>query len=172
VLLYTWHSLQQREDNDMTICKIEGCEKSTAGKSRYCYTHRAEARIRFRDKCEADKQEREERYEGFRQLTIQAHAAGRKAGDTCEPTPMYIKGYAPVLDGACGFAWVTVRPGNCSFAIWAKKNAGYSKAYRGGVELWISGYDQSMARKEAYARSYSQVLRDAGIEAYAGSRMD
>ena len=156
----------------MTVCAISECDFNAVGKSKYCSTHRREARIRFRDKCEADNAERRARYAGFRTLANQAYDAGLSAGKECQPVPMHIKGYAPVADGACGFAWVTVRPGNSSFAIWAKKNAGFSKAYRGGVELWIHAFNQSMARKEAFARAYAEVLRDAGIEAYSGSRMD
>ena len=44
--------------------------------------------------------------------------------------------------------------------------------FRSGLSVWVSEGGQSMERKEAYARAYADVLRAAGIEAYAGSRMD
>jgi alpha-beta hydrolase superfamily lysophospholipase len=72
----------------------------------------------------------------------------------------------------CGFAWVTLRPANSSFAIWAKKNRDWKPAYGGGMQLWVSAYNQSMKRKEAYATAFANVLYASGIKAYAGSRMD
>jgi hypothetical protein len=95
-----------------------------------------------------------------------------------------------VYAGACGFAWVNIRPGNGRFAKWAcaqteaewgrpnLKLAG--KAYHGGVEIWIGGqipqsvdhYGQSVDIKYAYAGAYAKVLRDHGIYAHAGSRLD
>jgi hypothetical protein len=40
--------------------------------------------------------------------------------------------------------------------------------YYGGVTVWISEYNQSMARKEAHARAFAAVLSAAGVRAYAG----
>jgi hypothetical protein len=77
-----------------------------------------------------------------------------------------------VADGVCGFAWITVHPANCSFAIWAKKNDGWRAAYGGGMQKWVSQFNQSMQRKEAYAAAYAGVLASHGIKAYSGSRMD
>ena len=162
------HHTQSRFAN----CAHSDCDQPTVGKSKYCRAHRALARTAFKAKCEADKAERTERYVQFRILADKAYEAGIKAGQDAVPTPMYIKGYEPIVDGMCGFAWVTVHPGNCSFAIWAKKNAGYAKAYRGGVQYWVHEFNQSVARKEAFARAYADVLRTAGIEAVAGSRLD
>lgn len=121
-----------------------------------------------------------------RNLYREADEAGRKAAEAAVPTPMVVvqrenpfddssaivKEYAPVMGGVCGFAWVTVRPANSSFALWLKKNQGARTGYYGGMELWVSGYGQSMQRKEAYAKAFAQVLRDNGLDASAGSRMD
>jgi hypothetical protein len=129
-----------------------------------------------------------------RKLYKRADAAGKAAADAARPTPMIVyepgdpvksllgqddgglaearKVYEPVMDGVCGFAWVTVRPGNSSFARWLKANADARPAYRGGMELWVHDYNQSMTRKEAYAQAFADVLREAGVTAYAGSRMD
>jgi hypothetical protein len=78
-----------------------------------------------------------------------------------------------VSEGACGFAWVNVSPGNSSFAKWLVKNKLASKAYHGGVDIWISAHGQSIERKEAHAREMARVLKEKlGIKAYAGSRLD
>ena len=115
----------------------------------------------------------------FSELAAQAHAAGLLAGEECKPRPMvvsYESGGVPrrdvIEDGVCGFAWITIRPGNCGFANYAKKAGLASKAYGGGVQVWVGQFDQSMTRKEAYASAYAKVLQFAGINAIAGSRMD
>jgi hypothetical protein len=116
-----------------------------------------------------------------------ADDAGRKAADAKVPTPMYVverasplddnspivKRYAPVMGGVCGFAWVNVKPGNSRLANYMKaKGLARTDGYYGGVTLWVSRYGQSMELKEAYARAFAGVLSDAGIRAYADSRMD
>lgn len=121
-----------------------------------------------------------------RELYARADAAGKKAADECVPVPMHvverenpfddnspiIKRYAPVMDGPCGFAWVIVKPGNSSFARYLKK-IGFSRdSYYGGINVWVRGYGQSYMRKGAYARAFAGVLSEAGIDAYAMSRMD
>lgn len=119
-------------------------------------------------------------------LHAKAHAAGRAAGEAATPTPMVVvqrenplddtspvvKTYAPVADGLCGFAWIRIRPGNSSYARWAKKTLGAHSGYYGGTEIWVDGFGQSVARKEAYARAYAEVLQAAGISAYPDSRLD
>ena len=120
-------------------------------------------------------------------LFQKAHAAGMLAAAARVPVPMVVvqradpmndkspvvKRYEPVMDGVCGFAWVIVKPGNCSFAKFLKAKGMASKdSYYGGVNYWISGYNQSMEKKEAYAGAFARVLSDAGIKAYSMSRMD
>jgi hypothetical protein len=123
----------------------------------------------------------------FRELYDKAHAAGMAAGAACKPVAMvvghaasplgggidYSKPVYHVPDGPCGFAWVTVKPGNCRLANWLKKAGLARKAYGGGVAVWVSEFGQSMARKEAYARAFAKVLNTAGFSrVYAESRMD
>jgi hypothetical protein len=116
-------------------------------------------------------------------LHSKAHAAGMAAGGAHTPTPMGVveadifgkpkpgAHVEVVHSGVCGFAWVSFK-GNTSFGR-AMKAAGLArKRYEGGLSVWVSEFGQSMERKEAYARAYAAVLREAGIEAYAGSRMD
>jgi hypothetical protein len=141
----------------------------------------------LREKIAAEKEARLARYAEFERIYALANVAGYEAAGAVVPVPMHVvqranplddnspivKRYETVMDGVCGFAWVTVRPANCSFAIWAKKNKGWRTAYNGGVQLWVSDFDQSMTRKEAYASAFATVLRENGIErAYPGSRMD
>lgn len=116
-------------------------------------------------------------------LHSKAHAAGMAAGGAHTPTPMGVvqadifgkplpgAHVEVVRSGVCGFAWVSFK-GNTSFGR-AMKKAGLARpAYGGGLQLWVGEFGQSMERKEQYARAYAAVLREAGIDAYAGSRMD
>lgn len=121
----------------------------------------------------------------FQRLYDQAHLAGLAAGRAAIPDPMFVQGqgrdengapivinYPPVLDGVCGFAWVTIRPGTSSFARWLVKNGYGRSAYGGGVQVWVGYFNQSLTRKEAYASAFAKVLQEAGITAYSGSRID
>jgi hypothetical protein len=124
----------------------------------------------------------------FRALFDKAYEAGMAAGRGSTPVTMivgspttplgddidYTKKIYVVPDGPCGFAWVNVRPGNCRFANWLKKNKlGRHDSYEGGVKIWVREFGQSMTRKEAFANAFADVVRAAGIErCYAGSRMD
>jgi len=106
-------------------------------------------------------------------LIDDAIAAGRAAGLGVVPQPMYIQGYAPVMDGACGFAWVNVKPANSAVAKrLVARGMARKDGYYGGVTVWISDYNQSMTRKEAHARAFAATLAAAGIRAYSASRMD
>jgi hypothetical protein len=123
----------------------------------------------------------------FSAAFAKAVEAGKAAGNGAKPAPMFLvepsnplaKGYSPpkaawhVPEGVCGFAWVNVSPGNCSFAKWLVKNGFARKAYGGGVDIWISDFGQSMERKEACANAVAEVIRnEVGVKAYARSRMD
>lgn len=115
-----------------------------------------------------------------------ADAEGERAAAACTPTPMVVEQHASSFDddstvrqrwivpeGVCGFAWVTVRPGNSSFARWLKQYKRARPSYQGGgTVLWIGQYGQSMERKEAYAQAFATVVRAKRINCYAESRMD
>lgn len=132
----------------------------------------------LKDKIRAEKKFRTDRYAAFARLYEIAQAAGQAAGQDHRPEPMVVKDmqtgyvYPPVMDGVCGFAWVTVRPANSSFALWAKKERGWSKAYGGGMQLWVSAFGQSYERKMAYARGFAKILNQAGLDAIPGGRLD
>lgn len=116
----------------------------------------------------------------------QADTAGKAAADACVPVPMYVgtpthplghdidpsKPVYHVPDGVCGFAWVNWK-GNTGWGRWtAREGLTRKDTYYGGQTYWISGYGQSMERKEAYARAFAAVLNEHGIPATAMSRMD
>jgi hypothetical protein len=118
-------------------------------------------------------------------LYDKAHAAGMEAGEGHNPAPMVVTQRADVLDdtsavknawfvpeGVCGFAWVTVTPGTCSFAKWLAKNHDARKGYYGGMELWVGYFNQSYERKMAYAEAFASVVSEAGVKCYAGGRLD
>lgn len=109
-------------------------------------------------------------------LFERADEAGRAAAEACVPEPLIVAGYEnqPIMGGVCGFAWVNVKPGNSSFARWLKANVSRSRSdsYYGGVSLWISAYGQSFEKKHSYAAAFANVLSEAGIRAYAMSRLD
>jgi hypothetical protein len=131
----------------------------------------------LKEKISAEKNARASRYAEFQALADRAREAGLQAGIEASPVPMHVidelRGQLwRVDDGACGFAWVKVKPANSSFAIWAKARGLMSPAYGGGVDYWVTEFGQSVARKEAFANAYAAVLREAGINAYAGSRLD
>jgi len=121
----------------------------------------------------------------FDALYARAHAAGMVAGNGCVPVPMVVierdnplsdaspivKAYEPVMDGVCGFAWVSFK-GNTPWAKWAKAKGVASEHYPSGYSIWVGEFNQSMTRKESYAHAFAKILRDSGIMAYADSRLD
>lgn len=121
----------------------------------------------------------------FSELHARAHAAGHAAATGTRPEPMivgspttlfgndidYTKKFYYESEGTCGFAWISFA-GNKPFGRWAKK-AGLARShYPSGLCIWVSDYGQSVERKSAYAGAYAKVLREAGVEAHAGDRMD
>lgn len=118
-------------------------------------------------------------------LTAKAHEAGLAAVAACTVQPMVVARHANPLDdnsairearvvpdGPCGFAWVNLKPANSAFAKWLKAECGWRKSHEGGITMWVHYFNQSAQKKEAYAYAYAKVLRDAGFNAYAGSRLD
>ena len=90
-----------------------------------------------------------------------------------------MKYFNDTLGGAdtfpCGFAWVNVYgiKGNTKEGK-ILKSFGFRKAYEGGYQLWNPGSlnCQNVDAKEAGAKAFAAVLREFGIEAYSGSRLD
>ena len=113
----------------------------------------------------------------FATLFSQAHEAGLAAVESLAVRPMVVadgdRTYY-VADGVCGFAWITIKPGNSALARAAVRMAGASKRYGGGVQIWVSAFNQSHQRKEAYARAYAATLRavTGNDRIWAESRLD
>lgn len=120
------------------------------------------------------------------EIAKEAHEKGMVAGTGSKPTPMIVgtptsffgndldptKPQYFVEGGACGFAWIKIRPARGAFVSYAKKNGIGHSAYGGGYSIWVSEFGQSIERKEAYARAYATVLTENGIKAHAESRLD
>ena len=77
-----------------------------------------------------------------------------------------------VDDGACGFAWVKIRPANAKLARWLKAQKLGHKAYNGGWDVSVHDFGQSWERKSAAASAMAAVLVKHGIDATYDSRMD
>jgi hypothetical protein len=78
-----------------------------------------------------------------------------------------------VMQWPCGFAWVNVKPANSAFAKWLVANEYARKdSYLGGVTIWIHEFNQSMNHKESFAMKLAEILRENGIKANDGSRID
>jgi hypothetical protein len=130
----------------------------------------------LREKISFESQLRKERNAGFQFLVSVAHEKGIQAGRDCVPIPMVVctstgKPIEQLDSGACGFAWI-VFSGNTAFGRWAKKQGIARPHYPKGLCVWVSDFGQSVDRKAAYAGAYAQVLRNAGIDCYADSRLD
>ena len=116
---------------------------------------------------------------------IEAIAQGCAAGLGDNPDPMVVVDSATgqrwdVSGGACGLAWVNV-PLNTALGKAILRNYegarggifAAHKAYGGGVDLWVSGFGQSLSRKEAAAGAVARYLTSKGYKGVGfRSRMD
>lgn len=120
------------------------------------------------------------------QIYQEAREAGIRAGNAANPAPMVVQEHENMMDdsspvkkqwvvpdGPCGFAWIIVKPGTSRFAKFLKaRQYGKPDSYQGGVRIWVGDFNQSMMRKEAYAKAFADALRKYGIKASDYSRMD
>lgn len=113
----------------------------------------------------------------------QARAAGLAAAQAAQVNPMIVNAHANpldinseitkqyfVADGVCGFASVVVK--NIKFANGLKKLGIGRKNYGSGWNISVHDFNQSLTRKEVYARAFADVLIANGVDAYVDSRMD
>ena len=124
----------------------------------------------------------------YERILAEAHEAGMAAGSAKVATPMTLvqsdlfdnpigKTYY-VPEGPCGFAWVvTHEHGNGKFVKYLKSisdgpTVGNKYYYGGYYVKWVREFGQSIEKKEAYADAYAAILKDYGIKAYSGSRLD
>lgn len=76
---------------------------------------------------------------------------------------------------ACGFAWVDVYGVRSNSKLGkALQAVGFRKSYTKSLQLWNPAKFgcQNVDTLEEGARAYAAVLKQHGIEAYAGSRLD
>ena len=93
----------------------------------------------------------------FEDLYNRANAAGISAATKTEVQPMIVGHPTSIFgsdiddarptyfveSGVCGFAEVVVKPGNCRFANWLKKQKlASNRYYGGGVSIWVSEFGQ------------------------------
>src|SRR5665213_555950 len=112
-----------------------------------------------------------------REQLVNIDAIAKEAVNTMHPPKQYtasVNGqHFPEPFELCGFAWVNVhgirkQEDKAPLQAFGFKRNEYEKAQ----QLWVSGYEQSAARKEAYAQAFAAELRTLGFKAYAGSRLD
>lgn len=122
----------------------------------------------------------------YEEIYFEACTAGRTAVANLQVRPMIVREHSNPLDdsssvvrqyyvedGVCGFAWIKIRPARGKFVNWLKDNRiGRANSFEGGYDIWISEYNQSLQKKEAYADAFAKVLVSKGIKAYSQSRMD
>jgi hypothetical protein len=110
----------------------------------------------------------------FEELWSKAEGAARAAHAAALPQPMVVAGGGQawfVSEGCCGFGWVSF-PGNGSFGKWAKAAGKARKHWPKGLYVSTNYGSQSIERAEAAAHAFAKVLREGGVEASPGSRMD
>lgn len=190
----TWHSLECNTGRNAKYSKRtvytpetrrEAIKAKRGGREPYYRDHAARCCIAKQDSTGADKSPSFTTRQAGKILR-EARTAGLLAGNATSPAPMVVgtpttplandidpsKQTYYVSEGACGFAWVVIRPGNSSMARQAKKLGVGSANYGGGVSIWISDHGQSVDRKLDHARAYAKVLRDHGVNATLESRLD
>ena len=123
-------------------------------------------------------------------LWIYACGKAMNAGKDMTPTPMGVvrvdldgtplEAPSVIMEGPCGFAWVTIRPARGGFVQWLKARGVGRKGYYGGYEISTNAieretgcnFGQSYERKMAAAEAFAVVLRGWGINATAEGRLD
>ena len=159
------------------VCNEKECMKENVGRSKYCREHRATARKRWVAMISDKADERAEREKRWASLTEAATLAGQVAADLVTPAPIHVSDPRTGQSwtgrgGVCGYACVVIRPGNCSYAHWAKKNLGARRAYYGGVSFSVLGSTQSYEKRNAYATAFAEILRNVNIDAMADGSID
>ena len=85
-----------------------------------------------------------------------------------------------VMEGLCGFAWVTIRPARGKFVTFLKGIEIGRPGYYGGYEISTNvieretgvNFGQSYERKMAAAEAFAATLQAWGINAVAEGRLD
>lgn len=104
------------------------------------------------------------------QLWRWANDAGVRASEEVVPTPMYIVGYAPIVEGEVGSALVRVPDARRGLARWLLKHSSGERDSYGGAVAFSPIPTQSFDRAVAWAQAVALILRlngiDAGVESF------
>lgn len=127
-------------------CDWNGCDRASVGKSKFCATHRSEARRLHREKIKAAYELARMRREENEALAIAAEDAARLAGER-DPRPAELH--------------VVIRPATQSFAHYLRRSDGesWTKAEGGGLERVFPVAAAGVA--------YAAKLKEWGISASA-----
>lgn len=109
-----------------------------------------------------------------------ANSAGLDAYNNCVPTPFVLQGYAPIMDGLCGFSWVRIFDARTSFVKWLKSNNIGNKGYNSGWLITVNYEEtnnsqssfQSFEPKKAYAESFARILTNNNIDCEVINNLD
>lgn len=125
-------------------------------------------------------------------LYLEACKNAIKAGMENKPTPIAVvsaglddKPLADakpsiIMEGLCGYAWVTIRPARGAFVKFMKSIDKGRNGYYGGYEISTNvieretgvNFGQSYERKMAAAEAFAATLQTWGINAVAEGRLD
>lgn len=125
-------------------------------------------------------------------LYLEACKNAMEAGKNLQPTPMRVvrvglddqplpnEEPSIIMEGLCGFAWVTIRPARGAFVQFMKSIGKGCNGYYGGYEISTHviehetgvNFGQSYERKMAAAEVFAATLQAWGINAVAEGRLD
>lgn len=125
-------------------------------------------------------------------LYLEACKNAMDAGMNNKPTPMSVVRVgldnkplpnevpSVIMEGLCGFAWVTIRPARGAFVQFMKSIGKGHNGYYGGYEISTNvveretgvNFGQSYERKMAAAEAFAATLQAWGINAVAEGRLD
>jgi hypothetical protein len=123
-------------------------------------------------------------------LWIEACTNAVKAGLNTTPTPMGVVRVdldgtplevpSVIMEGPCGFAWVTIRPARGAVVTWLKTRGVGHNGYYGGYTISTNeierdekcNFGQSYERKMNAAKAFAETLQAWGINAVAEGRLD
>lgn len=170
----------------MAKCSWETCSNEAKLGKKYCPACAKVAHQKWLEMVTNGKAERENRDANFKVLWEEAVAAGNQQAKACQPVPMVVSQRVNPLDdsspvtkawfvpsGACGFAWIVIKPATSAFARWLAKQGIGHKSYYGGWEVsagQVGG--QSIEIKESWCRGVCKHLQAKGINCYMNSRLD
>lgn len=125
------------------------------------------SREAWKEKISQSSEERSQRRANFLTYWYEAVKVATAAANAVTPTPMNVVDTMSsqtwhVPEGACGFAYVHVLPGNSAFCRWlVEQKIGYADSYHGGCMADpVALGTQSIERREAGVRAAVEFLKE------------